>query len=134
MSILTAFGFTQFAAVLPADRMVPRDLIVSHVTPFAARLNIEIIDSPHPVKTNRSEDPVYDSGGPVRYIHFILNQRTLPLHTSFPACEYRDDGWCELETFMTILEGTLAEAQYDYSCNGDYAAVPYGTLTNGVPL
>lgn len=31
MGILTAFGFTQFAAVLPATHIVERDLIVSHM-------------------------------------------------------------------------------------------------------
>ncbi|GAM87896.1 hypothetical protein ANO11243_059240 [Dothideomycetidae sp. 11243] len=133
MSILTAFGFTQFAQVLPATQMVPHDLIVSHLEPFGARLDIEIIEAPHPVCANRSTNPVYETGGPTRYIHFILNQRTLPLHKSFPACPYRDDGWCEVNTFIGVLNGTLAEAQYEYSCNGKYPAVPYGTLTNGVP-
>ena len=31
MSILTAFGFTQFAQVLPTDRIVPHELVVSHL-------------------------------------------------------------------------------------------------------
>jgi hypothetical protein len=31
MSVLTAFGFRQFAKVLPADRMVERELVVSHL-------------------------------------------------------------------------------------------------------
>ena len=34
---------------------------------------------------------------------------------------------------MGVQAGALAAAQYDYSCNGDYPAVPYGTLDNGVP-
>lgn len=75
-----------------------------------------------------------DSGGPTTYIHFILNQRTLPLYKSFPSCGVRDDGWCELQTFLQVQSASLAEAEYDYSCNGDYPVVPYGTLTNGVPL
>lgn len=134
MSILTAFGFKQFAPLLPATHIIPHDLIVSHLEPFAARLDIEIINTPYPVKANRTESMAYEEGGPQRYIHFVMNQRTLPLHKSFPSCMYRDDGWCELETFITILEGTLEESQYDYACNGDYAATPYGTITNGAPL
>lgn len=113
--------------------MVPRDTIISHITPFGARLDIEIIETPHPVCANRSETNVYESGGSTSYIHFILNQRTVPLHTSFPSCPYRDDGWCELNTFIGILNGTLAESEYNYACNGNYPAVPYGTLSNGVP-
>ena len=53
---------------------------------------------------------------------------------SFPACGLRDDGWCELSTFLEVQAESLADAQYEYSCNGAYPAVPYGTLTNGVPL
>ncbi|KAF2153909.1 phosphoglycerate mutase-like protein [Myriangium duriaei CBS 260.36] len=134
MSILTAFGFKQFAPVLPATHIVTRDLIVSHMEPFAARLDIEVIQAPHPVCANRSTVPVYEAGGATSYIHFILNQRTLPLHKSFPQCPYRDDGWCELSTFIGVLNNTLAEAEYNYSCFGNYSVVPYGTLTNGVPL
>jgi hypothetical protein len=31
MSILTAFGFRQFAQFLPSDRIVDRELVVSHL-------------------------------------------------------------------------------------------------------
>jgi hypothetical protein len=34
MSVLTAFGFRQFAKVLPADRIVERELVVSHLVCF----------------------------------------------------------------------------------------------------
>jgi len=135
MSILTAFGFTQFAAVLPTDHMVPHDLVVSHMEPFGARLDIEVIDTPHAVSANRTNSTnAYVAGtGAQKYIHFILNQRTLPLGRSFPACGNRTDGWCELNTFIGLLNTTYATSQYNYSCNGKYAAVPFGNLTNGVP-
>ncbi|KAH0384235.1 phosphoglycerate mutase-like protein, partial [Aureobasidium melanogenum] len=134
MSILTAFGFTQFAQFLPADRIVPRDLIVSHLEPFAARLDIEIINAPAPVKTSRKNENFYEEGKATKYIHFILNQRTIPLHRSFPECVERDDGWCELDTFLAVQSKSYEISQYDWSCNGDYPAVPYGEVTNGVPI
>ncbi|KAK8166332.1 histidine phosphatase superfamily [Phyllosticta citrichinensis] len=142
MSFLTAFGFTQFAPLLPATHYTAnRSLIVSHIAPFAARLDIEIIDAPHPVLPRRPSNPSSSSasfynttGAPTKYIHFILNQRTLPLHRSFAACEYRDDGWCELETWMRTRKSKLEEAQYEWSCFGDYPATPYGTVWNGVPV
>ncbi|KAK7537506.1 histidine phosphatase superfamily [Phyllosticta citribraziliensis] len=142
MSFLTAFGFTQFAPLLPATHYTAnRSLIVSHIAPFAARLDIEIIDAPHPVLPRRPFNPSSSSasfynttGAPTKYIHFILNQRTLPLHPSFAACEYRDDGWCELETWMLTQKSKLEEAQYEWSCFGDYPATPYGTVWNGVPV
>jgi hypothetical protein len=133
-SILTAFGLTQFAPVLPTDHIERnRSLIVSHVTPFAARLDVEIIETPRPLFGSRKGGDTYISGGPTRYVHFILNQRTIPLGASFPKCGDRDDGWCELTTFMEVQSTKLEEAQYEYSCFGNYSAEPYGSITNGVP-
>lgn len=135
MSILTAFGFTQFAPYLPATQLTPnRNLIVSHMEPFGARLDIEVINTPSPLNGSRKGGDSYESGPPTTYIHFILNQRTLPLGPSFPPCGLRDDGWCELTTFLDVQSQNLDEAMYEYSCFGKYPAVPYGTLTNGVPL
>ncbi|KAK4502545.1 hypothetical protein PRZ48_005970 [Zasmidium cellare] len=134
-AILTAFGLTQFAPVLPADRLQrDRYLKVSHMEPFGARLDMEIIETPQPLSGDRSSGDKYTTGGSTRYIHFILNQRTIPLGDSFPQCGNRDDGWCELTTFFEVQSTKLQEAQYDYSCNGKYPTVPYGGITNGVPL
>ena len=135
-AILTAFGLTQFAPILPTSGPPPdQQLIVSHLQPFGARVDIEIINAPQPVAANRTEvaNTSYTAGPPTSYVHFIINQRTLPLGDSFPSCGNRTDGWCELLTFIKIQQQSLANATYDYSCNGDYPAVPYGSLTNGVP-
>lgn len=134
-SILTAFGLTQFAPVLPATAIQRnRSLIVSHMEPFGARLDMEIIETPQPLNGDRKSGNAYDAGGKTRYIHFILNQRTIPLGASFEQCGKRDDGWCELTTFLEVQSTKLQEAEYNYSCNGKYAPVPYGMITNGVPL
>ncbi|GME48376.1 putative acid phosphatase protein [Neofusicoccum parvum] len=136
MAILTAFGLKQFAPFFPATEYTAnRSLIVSHMEPFAARLDIEVIEAPYPVLASRSGSSAYNTtGGPTKYVHFVLNQRTVPLHRSFPECEVRDDGWCDLETFMKVQQTKLAEAEYDWSCWGSYPAVPYGTITDGVPV
>lgn len=134
MSILTAWGLTQFNTFLPTTHIVPdRYLYVSHLEPFGARLDIEIIKTPKPVCADRSSGE-YEDGGETTYVHFLLNQRTLPLGFSYKQCGKRDDGWCELSAFMDATDGLFEEAQYDYSCNGDYEAVPYGTVKNGVPV
>ncbi|KAL9097077.1 MAG: hypothetical protein Q9163_006392 [Psora crenata] len=136
-AVLTALGLKQFAPLLPAQGPIPsnRSLIVSHLQPFGARVDIEIISAPHPVSATRRDNPdEYSDGGPTQYIHFLINQRTLPLGKSFPECGQRTDGWCELPTFLNTQKDSLAKARYDESCNGDYAAVPYGTVTDGVPL
>ncbi|KAL9026294.1 MAG: hypothetical protein Q9196_005020 [Gyalolechia fulgens] len=130
--ILTAFGLTQFAPVLPSSGPIPKDrqLVVSHLQPFAARVDIEVISAPRPISATRnaSSTNFYDEGPATMYIHFIINQtltltnplaqRTLPLAASFPACGDRTDGWCELETFLQVQNSSLAEAEYEYSCNG----------------
>ncbi|KAK5116850.1 hypothetical protein LTR85_009110 [Meristemomyces frigidus] len=135
MAILTAFGLTQFAPVMPATHIpANRSLIVSHMEPFGARLDMEVINTPAPLNSSRACGATYTEGPPTTYIHFVLNQRTLPLGVSFPACGLRDDGWCELTTFLEVQSASLEESMYDYACNGDYPAVPYGTLTNGAPL
>jgi hypothetical protein len=135
MAILTAFGFTQFAPVLPTDHIpANHSLIVSHLTPFGARLDMEIIQTPSPLSGDRSNGCLYTEGSATKYIHFILNQRTLPLGVSFPACGDRDDGWCELETFLDVQKDSLEKADYDYACFGDYEAVPWGEITDGAPI
>ncbi|MCJ1381290.1 hypothetical protein MMC17_004400 [Xylographa soralifera] len=136
-SILTAFGLTQFAQFLPATGPpANQQMIVSHMEPFGARLDVEIIDAPMPVsasRTNATNAYSCTNGTATQYIHFLLNQRTIPLGVSYPNCGNRTDGWCELSTFLGNAQSLLAAAQYNYSCNGNYPAVPYGTITNGVP-
>lgn len=133
-AILTAFGLTQFDPVLPADHIQKnRSLIVSHMEPFAARLDMEIIETPQPLSGDRKSGAKYEQGGTTKYMHFVLNQRTIPLGASYSECGQRDDGWCELTTFIEVLSTKLQEAQYEYSCFGDYPSPPYGSITNGVP-
>ncbi|KFA70504.1 hypothetical protein S40285_00632 [Stachybotrys chlorohalonatus IBT 40285] len=132
-SILVAFGLRQFAEDLPAsERPDGRSYKVSQITPFGARLDIEIIKAPRPVSPQR--DGFLD-GGETKYIHFILNQRTLPLGKSFPECDAdRKDGWCELDTFLEVQERMADAARFDYACFGDYPKTPYGTVTDGAPV
>ncbi|KAJ2891454.1 histidine acid phosphatase [Zalerion maritima] len=133
-SILTAFGLRQFAPLLPAGEYPGHhDLTVSHITPFGARLDIEIIKAPHPVKKDRTG--YVRDGGETKYVHFVLNQRTLPLGRSLPECDSeRLDGWCELDKFLEAQEKMEALAKFDQACFGDYAAVEYGKVTDGAPL
>ncbi|KAL2809564.1 histidine phosphatase superfamily [Aspergillus granulosus] len=137
MAALSAFGITQFAQVLPPTGP-PRhqQFHADRVTPFAGRLDIEIVDAPHRVRAQRprhGDSPYILRTGKTRYVHFMLNQRTVPLHASFDECEYRDDGWCELETFLKVQKRSLEKAQFEYSCEGDWELGPYGSVTDGVP-
>lgn len=144
MSILTAFGFKQFNEFLdPTKYPGKHNLTVSHLEPFAARLDIELIKSPFPIDATTREF-ITDDGGFKRaadadettYIHFVLNQRTLPLGLSFPECDVegkRKDGWCKLETFLKLMESKTEEARYEESCFGEWDVVDYGKVTDGRP-
>lgn len=89
MGIITAFGFTQFAEVL-SDTHIKQNhqLIVSHLTPFGARMDIEIIETPSPLSGNRSKGDKYLDGDATKYVHIKLSQRTI----AHPECQTRDDG------------------------------------------
>ncbi|KAL3419343.1 histidine acid phosphatase [Phlyctema vagabunda] len=132
MSILTAFGFKQFAQLLPATSYPGRhNLTVGNLEPFGARLDIEIIKTPRPLDNNRT----YVEGKEATYVHFILNQRTLHLGWNFEECGGdRIDGWCELQTFIKVQKKEMEKAKFEYACNGDYDSVPYGDIVDGAPI
>lgn len=136
VSILTAFGFQQFATLLqPAAYPGQHNFTVSHIVPFGARLDVEIIRAPRPVAADRSGYVDGASSSEIKYIHFILNQRTLPLGLSFPECDAsRVDGWCELDTFLRVQEAMPARAKYDDACFGPYTPRPYGMVMDGAPM
>ncbi|KAK1781977.1 histidine phosphatase superfamily [Copromyces sp. CBS 386.78] len=116
VSILAAFGLTQFEQDLPTD-VYPGDhnFTVSHITPFGARLDVEIIKTPKPVKADRSG--YEDEGEETKYVHFVLNQRTVPLGWSHPECDAeRVDGWCEFETFLKVQKKMPGLARYAEVC------------------
>jgi len=128
MSIITSLGFTQFSQFLPANHHPgAHNLTVSQVTPFGARLDIEVIRTPQPVLSNQEYDA---NGKETKYLRFKLNERTLP----HPECGIdRKDGLCELDTFLELVKGLEEKADYNYACFGDYDAVPYGEIMDGRP-
>lgn len=136
ISILTAFGLTQFNTFLPTTHILhDREFVLSHVEPFAGRLDIEIIKAPAPVNASRSvsQPEIYVDGPPTSYVHFVLNQRTIPLGKSLEECGDRDDGWCEMQTFLEVQKKQIELADYEYACFGDYDAGEYGDVTDGRP-
>ncbi|KAK4231796.1 3-phytase A [Podospora fimiseda] len=134
ISILTAFGLRQFAGTLdPTKYPGPHNFTVSDLTPFGARLDIEIIEAPKPIKADRSG---YEEGGDrTKYVHFVLNQRTVPLGWSLPECDAsRVDGWCELDAFLVAQQREEGLAGYERACHGEYEMQPYGMVVDGRPI
>lgn len=135
LSILVAFGLTQFNDTLPTTHIKPdREFILSHIQPFAGRLDIEVIRAPAPVNPKRNQDEIYLDGKPTSYVHFILNQRTIPLGRSHPECGQRDDGWCDMDAFLKVMQKQIELADYDYACFGEYQTPVYGEVTDGRPV
>ncbi|KAI2827372.1 hypothetical protein CBS133816_6481 [Aspergillus niger] len=141
LGVLTAFGLRQFAD-LPfpdytdqyfMDVFPPRHhaFQTAKLIPFAGRLNIEIIRAPHKINPRRShhdrhQDTYMKHTAETEYVHFLLNQRTVPLHKSLPECSFRSDGWCELDAFLRAQKDSLRKAEYDFSCVWDGVPVLRG--------
>ncbi|KAK0662046.1 putative 3-phytase A precursor [Cercophora samala] len=135
ISILAAFGLTQFAGTLdPLKYPGQHNFTVSDMTPFGARLDIEIIKTQKPVLANREVD---ESGKETEYVHFVLNQRTVHLGWSLEECDgARKDGWCELGAFLKAQERMGKLARYEEACHGELGADnwEYGRVWDGVPV
>ncbi|KAK0618463.1 acid phosphatase [Bombardia bombarda] len=133
IAVLTAFGLKQFSLFLDPDEYPgPHNFTVSNLTPFGARLDIEIIETPKPLAADRSG--YLPNSGTTKYVHFVLNQRTVPLGWSFPECDVaRVDGWCELGAFLQAQKDMPRRARYDYACFGDYVMQEYGFTDEGAP-
>jgi len=131
VAILTAFGLTQFAKPMdPTTLPDSHNFTVSHMTPFGARLDIEIIRTPKPLATDRSS--YLQEGGETKYVHFVLNQRTIPLGLSLPECDAsRVDGWCEFEAFLRAQEKMPGLAKFQHACYGAYPLDAY--VEDGAP-
>ncbi|KAK4449285.1 histidine phosphatase superfamily [Podospora aff. communis PSN243] len=119
IAILTAFGLKQFSTPLdPTVHPGDHNFTVTHLTPFGARLDIEIIRTPKPLAADRSS---YLDGASTKYIHFILNQRTIPLGLSLPGCDAsRVDGWCEMSAFLKEQKKMPDLARFQEACYRDY--------------
>ncbi|PHH75259.1 hypothetical protein CDD80_2505 [Ophiocordyceps camponoti-rufipedis] len=133
VAALTAMGLVQFNETLPETGPPPEKgwFVVSNMVPFGARFDLEVIRTPRPVSAARDG---YVEGGETRYVHLVLNQRTVPLGKSFPECDaQRKDGWCELGVFLKVQESMPARAKFDYACFGHYPPVSYGEVKDGAP-
>ncbi|KAK1834818.1 putative acid phosphatase [Podospora conica] len=124
IAVLTAFGLTQFAGELdPAAHPGEHAFTVSRLTPFGARLDVEVVRTPRPLAADRRG---YLEGGETRYVHFVLNQRSIPLGWSHPECDAaRVDGWCELGVFLKVQEAMEGMARFDEACFGEFPINPW---------
>lgn len=107
-----------------------RHFILSHLTPFAARLVTEVIgcgsSNPTAVQSSRT----YSSPGQYGYnaanatskfIRMRLNNGILPLSTiRGGACGNRTDGLCAMSSFLQSQSNAYQLSNYNYACFGNY--------------
>ena len=134
ISVLTALSMDYFRDP-PSLTAVPpnpnRTFILSHLTPFGARLITEVIgcssSDPTPVPAHRTQYyPTQYGYNPAnatnKFIRMRLNNGILPLNTiRGGACANgRPDGMCAMSSFVASQAGSYALSNYDFACFGNY--------------
>lgn len=113
-----------------------RTFVLSHLTPFGARLITEVVgcssSDPAPVKDARiSYTPgqygYHAANATSKFVRMRLNNGILPLNTlregscgNATAGTGRTDGLCALSDFVASQKDAEALANYDYACFGNY--------------
>lgn len=117
-----------------------RNFILSHLTPFGARLVTEVIGctSPNPV-VNPYHSAVYSrtangynaANATSKFIRQRLNNGILPLASiRGGACEGRTDGMCAMADFVRSQENSTDLANYQYACFGNWS-ISYEEVLSG---
>ena len=107
-----------------------RHFILSHLTPFSARLVTEVIgctgNSPAPNSVSQTQYyPTQYGYNPAnataKFIRMRLNNGILPLSTIRGGyCGNRTDGMCPMTSFIKSQISAYDESNYDYVCFGNY--------------
>lgn len=109
-SVITALDFKQFSKHMPRDGPVEGETYysTSKLHPFAARLAVEIVECDDNEETEE-------------YIHFTLNQRTVPLDSKKYGEGYTEgDGWAKLDSWLAGMSDRNELAAWNHACYDDY--------------
>ncbi|KPI44030.1 3-phytase A [Cyphellophora attinorum] len=142
VSVLTAMSFDYLKDPPSLTAYPPnpnRHFILSHLTPFAAKLITEVVgcgsSNPEPVQSTRTyTTPTqfgYDpNNATYKFVRMRLNHGILPLsEIRGGACGNRTDGMCARENFLDSQKDAYELSQYDYACFGNYTI---SNVTGGV--
>ncbi|OJJ51781.1 hypothetical protein ASPZODRAFT_55754 [Penicilliopsis zonata CBS 506.65] len=131
LSVLTALGLSYFRYGpdgLPEDvahAPEPRTFHLNEMTPFGARLASEVWTCPAGVSFDELAPVLYRnpdlSATPntTDYLRFVLNNAPLPLD-GLASCANSSQGFCPLQDFLQGVPQLHEEAEYQYSCFGNY--------------
>jgi len=115
LSVLTALNYTQVAGdYLNATEMDPnRTFVLSHITPFAARLYFEIIEC-----GQNSSAVTNSTTNNNMFIRTILNDAVIPMNEA-QGCPSVANGLCPLSNFTTYQSTyALEAANFNKTCFG----------------
>lgn len=101
-----------------------RTFVLSHITPFAARLYFEIVECSNGTSTSNS----------TQYIRTILNDAVIPMDKG-QGCPSTTDGLCPLDDFVTYQQNHAVEAaNFNVACfgvNGTDFTITGPSIRNG---
>lgn len=133
ISVLTAMSMDYFKDPPSLKQYPPnpdRHFILSHLTPFGARLVTEVVScnaaNPDTVQSHRTQyyPTQYswnNSTANYKFIRQRLNNGILPLNTIRGGmCAGRSDGLCSMENFLASQYAAEKLANYDFSCFANY--------------
>lgn len=134
ISVLTALSVDFFREHPSLTQYPPdpsRHFILSHLTPFGARLITEVIGcadaDPKAVHEHRTAYYPAQYGysaanAPHKFVRMRLNNGIIPLNTiRGGACEGRTDGLCAMDKFVASQEDAGELANYDFACFANYS-------------
>lgn len=150
LSVLTAMSFDYLKDPPSLTAYPPnpnRHFILSHLTPFAAKLVTEVIGCGSADPTAVHDTRTYTtptqygyspSNATHKFIRMRLNNGILPLSTiRGGACGNRTDGLCAMDGFLQSQANAYQLSNFDYACFGNYTLQnPYsgmdydGAITN----
>lgn len=103
VSVLTALGLDFMNEHLSSTKILaPRQFIISRITPFGARLYVEVIDC--------EEDEELS-------VRLKLNNRVLPL-SGLKYCAANKSGLCPYDKFIASIKYALDVVDFDETCYG----------------
>lgn len=135
VSVLTAMSLDYFKDPPNLSQYPPspdRHFVLSHITPFGARLITEVIGCKDTIPAAKSSSSAqyyitqngYDpANAPNKFIRMRLNSGILPLDSirgGECADPKRTDGLCTMNKFIDSQHNASALANYQYACFGNY--------------
>ncbi|KAK4049349.1 hypothetical protein OIO90_005478 [Microbotryomycetes sp. JL221] len=113
-AVVTTLRFASLARSGPLpSTYIPKDrsFVTSKISPFAANLHSQIVTC---------HDPDHANGAvKQKLVRWILNDGVVPLN-HLKGCDDSEQGWCDLQAFITSTRDFLHNVDWAYDCLHSY--------------